>query len=367
MPKSPTLLTRDAFRETVTERDGNVCVVDGNTATAVHHIIERRLFDDGGYYEDNGVCLCDDCHVLAEKTLISCEALREKAGIKTVVLPNHLDENTRYDKWGNAWINKDIRARGELFFEEPVQKIIRSAGLLDSFATRVKYPKTLHLPFSPGLQNDDRLLHSYAGLEGEEVIASIKLDGENASIARHYSHARSVDSANHPSRNWLKALHARIKHEIPEDFVICGENCFAEHSLHYDHLPSYFFVFNMWERGRRLAWDDTVAYCDMLGLEHVPVLWRGTWDADAIKELCESLDPETQEGLVVQVTRSISASEWQRTSTKFVRKGHVQENDTLWMLKPVVPNGLASSPEEVSFLGRAPEKQQHSQGGGARI
>jgi len=174
----------------------------------------------------------------------------------------------------------------------------------------------------------------------------------NSSLSRNYIHARSLDSQNHPSRNWLKALHGKIKHELPDNFIICGENCFAEHSIHYDNLPTYFFVFNIWEKGRRLQWDDMVEYCNMLELQTVPVLWRGIWNEEKIKELANTLDPKTQEGFVIQVTRAIVASEWKKCSTKYVRKGHVQTDDKLWMLKPVVPNGLAKTPETTSFLGR---------------
>ena len=51
------LLTRDAFRNAVFERDGHLCVICKEPAIDVHHIIERRLFSDGGYYIDNGVSL----------------------------------------------------------------------------------------------------------------------------------------------------------------------------------------------------------------------------------------------------------------------------------------------------------------------
>lgn len=347
------LLTRNEFRAACLERDKELCVITGEKATDVHHIMERRLFSDEGYYKSNGVSLSHEAHLAAERTLISCEELREKAGITNLILPDHLTPDQKYDKWGNPFLNQNTRLRGELFYEEPVQKILESAGVLGDFTTRTKYPKTLHLPFSPGLQNDDRLLPNDKGLQGEEIIAGLKLDGECTSLTREYMHARSLDSTNHPSRNWVKALHGQIAHEIPEDMTICGENCFAEHSIHYDNLPSYFLVFNIWEKGRRLAWDETLAYCDMLGLTTVPILYRGIWDPKKIEELCSTLDPKTQEGLVIQVTRSISAPEWKKTSAKFVRKGHVQ-TDQFWRSKPIVPNGLAKNPEEVSFLGREP-------------
>jgi hypothetical protein len=347
---------RETFQKEVFHRDNNRCVCCEKPATAAHHLMERRLWDDGGYHLDNGVSLCDEDHLLAEKTLISPQELREKAGIKTVILPPHLDPDKVYDKWGNPHLNKDTRARGELFYEPSVQKILNEAGVLSCFTDRVKYPRTMHLPWSPGLQNDDRRIESLQGLAGQEVVVTAKLDGENATMSRNYIHARSLDSKDHPSRNWVKSLWGQIKHEIPEDFLICGENLYAEHSIHYDNLPSYFAVFNMWDRGRRLSWDEMTGYCELLGLEHVPVLWRGTWDEEKTKELCQNLNPESHEGVVVQVTREIRAGEWRMTSAKFVRKGHVQTTE-FWMNKPVVPNGMAKDPKKASFEGRKPKEQ----------
>ena len=79
------LLTRDKFREGVFERDDYKCVVCGNPAQDAHHIIERRLFTDGGYYLDNGASLCGDHHLEAEQTTISTATLRALIGIKKAV------------------------------------------------------------------------------------------------------------------------------------------------------------------------------------------------------------------------------------------------------------------------------------------
>ena len=328
-------------------RDNQKCVVCGKPATCVHHIIERRLFEDGGYHPDNGACVCDPCHILAEKTLVPCETLREKAGIKAVYLPEHLDADTRYDKWGNPYLSANLRGQGELFHDESVQKILTE--VIQDFAPRTKYPRTLHFDFSPGKSRDDLTVASYEGFEGKEVILAVKMDGENSTLSRDYLHARSLDSGNHPSRNWLRALHGKIQHEIPEGLSICGENLYAQHSLRYENLPSYFLVFNMWERGRRLAWDTTIAYAEMLGLHTVPVLYRGPWNLVKIKEICLGLDPRKYEGVVAQVTEEIKASQWRKTSAKYVRAGHVQTEKS-WMAGPVIPNGLAQDPSETSFI-----------------
>ena len=214
---------------------------------------------------------------------------------------------------------------------------------------KTKYPRTLHFEFSPGLSRDDLRIASTSGFEDEEVILAIKMDGENTTMSRDYVHARSLDSANHPSRNWIRALHGQIAHEIPEGMMICGENLYAQHSLRYENLPTYFLVFNIWENGRRLSWDDTCSYAEMLGLTTVPLLYRGAYDAEKIRDICTGLDPDAYEGAVLQVTRSIRASEWKKTSAKYVRAGHVQTEKS-WMAGPVIPNRLAANKDEVSYL-----------------
>src|SRR5271157_989356 len=111
----PVLLTRDDFRAQVLKRDHYTCVFCDKTARDAHHIIERKLFPDGGYYIDNGVSVCEEHHILCEKTLISCEEIRNKAKISTVLLPDHLKNDQPYDKWGNPILPNGQRLRGELF------------------------------------------------------------------------------------------------------------------------------------------------------------------------------------------------------------------------------------------------------------
>ena len=62
------VLDRDTFRESVFERDGHLCVICGEPAKDAHHIIERRLFSNGGYFIDNGASLCEKHQLEAELT-----------------------------------------------------------------------------------------------------------------------------------------------------------------------------------------------------------------------------------------------------------------------------------------------------------
>ncbi|MFT5465446.1 MAG: hypothetical protein ACI8UO_000541 [Verrucomicrobiales bacterium] len=57
----------------------------------------------------------------------------------------------------------------------------------------IKYPRTLHLPWSPGSTNDDCFLNGVSHFEGREVVVTEKLDGENTSMYRGGIHARTLD------------------------------------------------------------------------------------------------------------------------------------------------------------------------------
>ena len=99
----PILLSRDEFRTQVFSRNHHRCVVCGSRADDPHHILERKLWPDGGYYLENGAGLCGDCHLNAENSLISPKSLRYLAGIGDILLPPGLDPKISYDKWGTPW------------------------------------------------------------------------------------------------------------------------------------------------------------------------------------------------------------------------------------------------------------------------
>jgi len=334
--RAPKLLTRDEFRNGVFARDSHKCVVCGAKADDAHHILERRLWSDGGYYLDNGVSVCEPCHLKAEQTLISCEELRRLCGVP-VMLPEHFSDDDTYDKWGNPVLPNGQRMRGELFEEEPVQKVLQP--VLHLFTNRVKYPRTYHLPWSPGCTSDDKVLSDLRHFEGQDLVVTVKMDGECTTLYRDGLHARSLTYDPHPSRDWIRALHGRIAHEIPETWRICGENLYARHSIAYRNLPSYFMVFSIWDGLRCLAWDETVEWCKMLGLSTVPTLYRGT-EVPTSLSWRKTLNHDEMEGFVMRLAGEFRYSAFRRSVAKYVRANHVQSSNH-WMHERVIPNGLA--------------------------
>lgn len=336
------LLSRAAFREAVLLRSDGRCVVCRLPAQDAHHLMERRLWPDGGYYLDNGVALCATCHLQAEATLLSCEELRSAAGIAQVVLPPHLYDDEVYTKWGDIILPSGQRVRGELFEDESVQAVLRP--VLHRYTTRVKHPRTYHFPWSPGVGKDDRVLDDLSGLDGEEVVVTVKMDGEQTTFYTDGLHARSLEDSRHSSRTWVRQLHAQIAHDIPPGWRVCGENLYAQHSIAYTNLSSYFQVFGIWNGNNRcLSWDTTLEWAALFGLHVVPQIYRGPFSRSAVEGLYREVhDGDPCEGYVVRVAREFGYREFRRVVGKYVRAGHVQTHGR-WMRQQIVQNGLRAN------------------------
>jgi hypothetical protein len=193
-----------------------------------------------------------------------------------------------------------------------------------------KYPRTAHLPWSPGADEDDIIIDTVESFVGKEVVVTEKMDGECTSMYKDHIHARSMDSGYHQSRTWVQALHASIRYKLHDNQRICGENMFWVHSIVYTKLKSYFLMFNMWEDDTCLPWDVTKAYAEKFELTLVPELYRGVFDEDVIKALWSKDDADTVEGYVVRVVDSFHRDDFQQNVAKFVRKNHIQ-TDEHWM------------------------------------
>lgn len=338
----PKLLTRDQFREGTFKRDGYKCVFCDLPAQDAHHILERRLWPDGGYYLDNGASVCAEHHIACERTTISVEDVREAAKITRKVVPPHLYEDHEFDKWGNPLLDRGRRGRGELFYDESVQKVLGEGGVLDLFTDYVKYGRTFHLPNSPGIHDDDKALKDYKNFEGKRVIISLKMDGENTTgYSDGHIHARSIDSRGGEDRAWVKQFLSQILYELPQGWRICGENMWAEHSIHYVSLSSYFLGFSIWnERSVCLSWDETEEYFDVLGINTVSVLYDGMFDERVLKNVEQCLDLERDEGYVIRIADAFPYKDFKNSIAKWVRPGHVQTQKHWRAGRAFTPNGL---------------------------
>ncbi|WP_306210935.1 RNA ligase family protein [Actinoplanes sp. RD1] len=205
----------------------------------------------------------------------------------------------------------------------------------------VKYPRTFHLPDSPGATADDRIQQDLTWLDGELVVTE-KLDGGNLTFTRDAMYGRSPDSGTQPWDTPAKALWAMTSYRIPDEWRVCGESMWARRSIPYADLPGVFIVFGIWdETDTLLGWDDTVDWAQRLELPVVPVLYRGGSLSEARAAWATRHTPETSEGFVVRSAGRIPAAEFPLKLLKWVRPDHVRTDDS-WRHRDDFPvNGFA--------------------------
>ncbi len=263
-------------------------------------------------------------------------------GMFNAIIPDDLYHDHQYDKWGNLILANGTRTKGPLFNDLSVQAVLARSGA--TFTDWVKYPRTWHLPWSPGATDDDKVLRDTSAFIGQDVVATLKMDGENFTGYRDYCHARSVDGRSHPSRAWAKSFWFQRAHELPERWRAVSENLYAQHSIPYHDLQGYLYGISIWtDDNICLSWDETVEwFTEVLRMPMVEVLYRGPWDEKAIRELHHPRNDHTREGYVVRVADRFPYGAFSRSVAKYVRPDHVT-TDGHWMHgKATVPNGLRS-------------------------
>jgi len=73
----------------------------------------------------------------------------------------------------------------------------------------------------------------------------------------------------------VKQLAAEFSYSIPQNVQLFGENMFGVHSLEYDRLESYFYLFAGLEDGSRwMSWDHMTELANEITVPTVPVVAR---------------------------------------------------------------------------------------------
>jgi len=206
----------------------------------------------------------------------------------------------------------------------------------------MKYPRTYHLPFSPGATSDDKRLADgwFEYYRGKEVVFTEKLDGENTHMTAYDVFARS-DSA--PTRSpWSRnlwdpadGLYWKIKPYIGPNETVYGENLYGVHSIEYDILDNYWHMFAVNDCNVWYAWDDVRDFSCMLGVPHVPALHYCTLKyEEQVKEIIDELMSRSsfygfcgKEGIVMRVVDSFPITEFSHYVCKWVRPNHVQTDE----------------------------------------
>ena len=130
---APAPLERARFRAEAFRRDGGRCVLCGAPAEDAHHILDRKLWPDGGNHLGNAASVCGPCHLRCEMTLVSVPDIRRASGIGRPTVPPGMDPGTETDKWGNPVLPDGRRLPGPLFTDDGCRRILARGGVLRLF------------------------------------------------------------------------------------------------------------------------------------------------------------------------------------------------------------------------------------------
>lgn len=136
-----------------------------------------------------------------------------------------------------------------------------------------KYCRSLHAQISLGTTSDDRFMPDgyiqyFAAMQ--DLVLTEKLDGQNNCFTKNGVFARShTNPTQHP---WDKPMRERwqlIRNDLNE-LEVFGENLYGIHSIAYNQLESYFYVFAVREGEHWLSWEEVKFYAALLDFPTVP-------------------------------------------------------------------------------------------------
>jgi len=212
---------------------------------------------------------------------------------------------------------------------------------------RYKFPRTPHLPWSPGFSGDDVRLASLDHFSNKTLIITEKLDGENITVySDGYVHARSIDGTSHPSRDYFKGtIKSKLRKSVPnfgyipvlpDGWRACFEYLYAIHSIEYERLPSYIFLIGIVDQfNNAMDWDIVKLYSNYFEVPTVPEIsiiesgdnWEHILRDKEQTIMAKSKFGSTIEGYVIRNYNGFSMAEYGKNVAKYVRAGHVVSED----------------------------------------
>ena len=261
-----------------------------------------------------------------------------------------------------------------------------------------KYPRTPHLEGSRLQPGDEDLRQvPFSTIAGRHLVVEEKIDGANSGISFDENGNLLLQSRGHYLTGGYRERHYNLMKQwatIQKDalyamlgsrYIMYGEWMHAKHTVWYDALPHYFMEFDIYDRERGI-YLDTPSRRELtkeLPIASVPVLAEGGftekerllsylgdscyktkdhWEhlrqaaekagLDAERVLRETDPSPTMEGLYIKLEEDGRVVD----RVKFVRASFhqcVDASGSHWLDRPIVPNGLCRSLDEL-FLPELP-------------
>lgn len=208
----------------------------------------------------------------------------------------------------------------------------------------IKFPSILYLPFSPNIDPNDNI--SNKTFSNKEIVVTEKMDGENCCLyngqvfARTHSH-EAVHESFAPIKQMYKQKIIPMQEvfKIPENYMLFGENMTGIHSIEYNKLINYFYLFGVYDTTKHLwlEWGIVEKIANDIDVPTVPVIFSGILKTDReiqtlmnskINTLSNYSSSAFPEGFVVRYKNKFTNSTFKENIAKYVRKNHKQTDET---------------------------------------
>lgn len=216
------------------------------------------------------------------------------------------------------------------------------------------FPSTPHLITLPGVSiRKDKVLNEY---ERNEMLANLlvveeKIDGANLAIS--FGENGNLVLQNRGTllsepfwgqwkklRSWLNNHEETLFDALGIELILCGEWCYATHSVYYDSLPDWFLAFDIYQKSNKRFWSLKKRHelLTQINLHEVPKLNQGRFSLKEIVELLsQSRYGSTQaEGIYLRQDEG----DWLVSRAKVVRAEFIQTMEEHWTRSQLQTNRL---------------------------
>ncbi len=217
-----------------------------------------------------------------------------------------------------------------------------------------KFPSTPHLTTLKGVEvRGDKVLSDSerADFLKYELVIEEKIDGANLGISfdlegnlllqnrGSYLHLPFAGQWN-KLEQWLHPKMDALFELLTDRYILFGEWCYAQHSVHYNFLPDFFLGFDVYDK-RVKKFFSTKRRNRLLKemkIYRVPHVANGKYSVSEIENLLtqSNISDEPAEGLYLRIDQG----DWLLKRAKLVRPSFIQSVEDHWSRSGIKPNQL---------------------------
>lgn len=222
--------------------------------------------------------------------------------------------------------------------------------------TFIKYPSTPHLLWlSQTPPRNDKVLSAAEAefLLRDRVTVEEKIDGANIGLSLGRDDQIQVQNrggylerpfGGQFSRlnGWLRE-HEDVLANLLRGRIFFGEWCAAQHSIHYDKLPDWFLLFDVFDLKEEKFWstERRIRVASEAGLASVPILSQGHWTCAGLVDLVAASTSSFSKYMLEGVVIRRDGTNWNEGKAKLVRAEFVQGMEKHWKQRRLIWNRVA--------------------------